>query len=477
MRSLSKPFPGVLFAATLLAITAGCGSIATSRPADADSVAVLGAPPADWRVHEGQRIRIAAPLVVSGNHRLARNGEVVLSFDGRLFAPTEVAAPGPDAIALAADNRRRSLVLALGEDAQVAAADWRAGGIVDGAEGILRLGESGARLEVTAPPALRPAPRPAPPPRAGELRLASLNLENLFNGDGAGGGFPTERGARTPGEYVAQQARLVAALAALEADIVAVLEVENDGYDARSSIAQLVAALDPAGARWRFVDAGTGPGSDPIRVGLLYRSDRVHPVGAPATLADGPFATLSRAPLAQAFRAGDGPAFVVVANHFKSKGCRDASAGDADQGDGQSCWNPTRRASGALLRDWLSGDPTGSGSTLVAVLGDLNAYAMEEPVRDFIAAGWQDAFAASSHAAPASPPYTYVYDAQAGRLDHALLSPALAARLQAASAWHSNADEASNVAHQAGNGGDQAAKPWRSSDHDPVVVDLRLRTP
>ena len=485
MRNLSKPICGALCAVALLASASGCGSTASIRAAPTDAVTVITAAPADWQAHDGQRIHIAAPLVVSGNHGLARDGEVVLAFDGRLYAPTEVAAPGADAAALAAANRRRSLVLAFRDAVAVAPADWRAGAIVQGVEGTLRIDEHGPRLEVDTPPAVRPAPRPAPPARTGGLRIASLNLENLFNGDGAGGGFPTERGARTPGEYAAQQARLVAALAALEADIVAVLEVENDGYGARSSIAQLVAALDPDGSHWRFVDAGTGPGRDPIRVGLLYRSDRVRTVGAPATLDAGPFASLSRAPLAQAFRAGDGPAFVVVANHFKSKGCRDASAGDADQGDGQSCWNPTRRASGALLREWLAGDPTGTGSALVAVLGDLNAYAMEAPVRDFIAAGWKDAFAGSHHGAgAAAPAYTYVYDAQAGRLDHALLSPALAARLQAASAWHSNADEATNVAEKPGqsrsgadNGGQQAALPWRSSDHDPVVVDLRLRTP
>ena len=38
-------------------------------------------------------------------------------------------------------------------------------------------------------------------------------------------------------------------------------------------------------------------------------------------------------------------------------------------------------------------------------------------------------------------PYSYVYDGQIGRLDHALLSPALAARLQGAAEWHINADE------------------------------------
>src|SRR5690606_22566732 len=151
---------------------------------------------------------------------------------------------------------------------------------------------------------------------------------------------------------------------------------------------------DPDGLRWRFVDAGDGPGDNPIRVGLLYRADRVAPIGRPATLEAGPFGPLSRAPLAQAFRAGRGPAFVVVANHFKSKGCRDAAGPDLDQGDGQACFNATRRASGEALRAWLAGDPTGSGSKLVAVLGDLNAYAMEDPVRGFVEAGWTDALAA-----------------------------------------------------------------------------------
>src|SRR5690606_5570446 len=188
-------------------------------------------------------------------------------------------------------------------------------------------------------------------------------------------------------------ARLAATLPSLEAGVVALLERENDGYGADSSIARLAAALDPTGTRWRFVDAGEGPGDNPIRVGMVYRADRVAPVGAPATLEAGPLGPLSRAPLAQAFRAGNGPVFVVVANHFKSKGCRDAEGADRDQGDGQACFNATRRASGQQLREWLAGDPTGSGSALVAVLGDLNAYAMEDPVRDFIDAGWVDALA------------------------------------------------------------------------------------
>ncbi len=474
----SASFPSVRFPLPALAVAAalalaGCAAFPERGVAPPPSTVELAAPPADWSAYAGKRVRITAPLVVSGNHRLERDGSVVVAFGSRPQAPTEAARPGADAAAVAAGNHARSLALVLPDQAAPNPRTWRAGGVLEAAEGDLELGEHGPRLLLRDVETLQPAQRPAAPTVSGEVRLAALNLQNLFNGDGRGGGFPTARGARTPEEYAAQLARLVATLSSLDADVVAVLELENDGYGPRSSIAQLVAALDPEGLRWRFVDAGRGPGDNPIRVGLLYRADRVTPLGAPAMLETGPFGPLSRVPLAQAFRAGNGPAFVVVANHFKSKGCRDATGPDLDQGDGQACFNATRRTSSHALREWLAGDPTRSGSDLVAVLGDLNAYAMEDPVRGFIDAGWRDALAGVDDGRP----YTYVYDAQAGRLDHVLLSPALGGRLQDAGIWHSNADEAPNVVDQPGNDGQPATGPWRASDHDPVIVGLRLRTP
>ncbi|MEN1928720.1 ExeM/NucH family extracellular endonuclease [Luteimonas sp. MJ250] len=469
------PAPSVPFLLPALAAAlalAGCVATPAREAPPAAAAVELAAPPADWNIHDGRRVRITAPLVVSGNHRIGRDNTVVAAFGERLQTPTEVALPGADAHAIAAANRMRSLALVLPAQAAGHPRTWRSGGVLEAAEGDLRIGKDGPRLHLRDVEVLQPASRPAAPTVAGEVRVASLNLENLFNGDGRGGGFPTARGARTPEDYRAQLARLVATLGSLDADVVALLELENDGYDADSSLARLVAALDPDGLRWRFVDAGTGPGDNPIRVGIIYRAERVEAIGRPATLEAGPFGPLSRAPLAQAFRAGNGPAFVVVANHFKSKGCRDAAGADLDQGDGQACFNATRRASGTALRAWLAGDPTGSGSDLVAVLGDLNAYAMEDPVRGFIDAGWHDALAA----ADGGRPYTYVYDAQAGRLDHALLSPALGGRLQDAAIWHSNADEAPNVVDPATNDGETSTAPWRASDHDPVIVGLRLRT-
>lgn len=442
---------------------------------------VLDAPPGDWERLEGMSVRIDAPLTIGGQHELARRGVLHASFGGRLYTPTEVAPPGQAAERVAADNARRRLLL----DDAMAMEDprtvWyldgrpapRAGSVVTGAEGIVDQRWGQVRLQLTAVPAIAPAPRPAAPTVPGNLRLAAFNLRNLFNGDGRGGGFPTERGARTPAELQAQLGRLVATIRALDPHVAALMELENDGFGPDSSLAQLVDALNAGGGDWAFVDAGQGPGDDAIRVGLVYRAGRVRPQGAPATLGDGPFDGRSRAPLAQAFvpvagGRGAGPAFVVVANHFKSKGCREASGAERDQNDGQACWNPLRLASARRLADWLATDPTGSGSDLVAIVGDLNAYAQEDPVRHLRDRGWRDALAEAGVEAP----YSFVYDGQAGRLDHALLSPALAQRLAGAAEWHSNADEAANVGESGGNGRDHA--PWRSSDHDPLLVGFDL---
>src|SRR5690606_1448167 len=154
-------------------------------------------------------------------------------------------------------------------------------------------------------------------------------------------------------------------------------ELENDGYGPESSIAELAQALGPD---WAFVDAGEGPGEDAIRVALLYRTSAVRTVGEPAVLEGGPFGARRRVALAQAFQAGHGPACTVVASHFESKGCSEAEGLGRDQGDGQGCWNALRTDAAQRLGAWAASDPTGSGSDLVAIVGDLNAYGQEDPV-------------------------------------------------------------------------------------------------
>jgi predicted extracellular nuclease len=447
---------------------AGTASVATAE---------LKAIPAHWESLEGMKVRISAPLTIAATDQLGRFGELSVAFDGRLWQPSEVAAPGSAAFQqVLADNARRRLLLDDGSgDRDPKTIGYlagepapRVGTVVRGVEGIVDERHGGYRLQTLAALPLAPAQRPAPPTVPGTLKIAAFNLENLFNGDGRGGGFPTPRGAKTAQQLQAQTAKLVATIRGLDPDIAALMELENDGYGPESSLAQFVAALNAGGGDWRFIDAGRGPGPDAIRVGLIYRASRVAPQGKPAVLEGGPFGDRSRVPLAQAF-APVGPKrapVVVVANHFKSKGCSEASGADADQNDGQGCWNALRVDAGKRLDAWIKTDPTGSGSDMTVLLGDFNAYAMEDPMRWLRQAGWVDAFVA----AKVERPYSYVYNGLSGRLDHALLSPALAKKVRGAAEWHINADEPEREGYAESGG----ATPYRSSDHDPLLLGFDL---
>ncbi|CAN5237303.1 ExeM/NucH family extracellular endonuclease [soil metagenome] len=449
---------------------------------------VLSAAPvdaSDWERYEGMRLAISAPLTISDNNRLARYGELVASFAGRLFQPTELAAPGPDAARVAGDNARRTLLLDDNRNSKDPETLWflpqplsdaapvRAGSELRHVTGILDQSRGKYRLQLTSPLDIVQAPRPAAPDVPGDVRVASLNLLNLFNGDGHGGGFPTERGAQTEPQYRMQQRKLVAVVQALRPDIAGLMEVENDGSGPDSTLGQFVAALNAAGpARdYTLVNTGARLGSDAIHVAMIFRSSRVQPRGKPVFLTGGPFENRSRVPMAQAFRAGKGPVFVVEVNHFKSKGCgRDADAAsgpEQDQHDGQGCWTPMRVESARRVNAWLGTDPTHSGGKLALLVGDLNAHAMEAPLQLLRDAGWQDAFAL----AKVSKPYSFTFDGQVGRLDHALLTPALAPRLRGAVEWHNNADEADAFDYHRDTDGDT----WRASDHDPILLGLDLR--
>lgn len=464
-----------------LSLLACLSAVHGAEPAAvADQVIELSAPPADWAPLMGKRVRITAPLTVTGTDQAERFGELTTAFGGRLWQPSEVAAPGSEAFKqVVADNARRRLVLDDGSsERDPKTINWlgeqslpRVGSPLRHVEGIVDERHGSVRLQLSQPLDLPMFKRAGPPTVPGKLRIAAFNLENLFNGDGHGGGFPTPRGAKTPQQLQAQLSKLVATVRGLDADIAALMELENDGYGPESSLAQFVAALNaprdgqPA-LDWRFVDAHAGPGPDTIRVGLIYRPSRVTPVGKPALLEGGPFGDRSRVPLAQAFRRGNGQPFVVVANHFKSKGCTEATGADTDQGDTQGCWNALRLDSAKRLDAWLKQNPTGQGGNRTIILGDFNAYAMEDPVRWLREAGWRDAFAV----AKVKQPYSYVYNGLTGRLDHALLTPALAKQLRGAAEWHLNADEPDNAGYATGD----ASVPKRSSDHDPLILGFDL---
>jgi predicted extracellular nuclease len=328
--------------------------------------------------------------------------------------------------------------------------------------------------------------RPAQPESVGgDVKVASLNLLNYFTTLTSAGPVcgPAQdlacRGADDATELARQQAKLVAALAGLDADVVGLVEVENAPTEV--PLETLVEALNAAVGAGTFAHLATGPiGSDAIKVAFLYRPARVSPLGAHAVLdstVDPRFLDDKNRPvLAQTFRENaSGGVFTAVLAHLKSKGSDCNDVGDPDVGDGQGHCNLTRTAAAAALVDWLATDPTGSGDDDFLILGDFNAYAREDPIDVLAAAGYTDLVKEFGGALA----YSYVFDGQLGYLDQALASESLAARVTGATVWHIDADEPEILSYdttfkQPAQDALYEPNAFRASDHDPVLVGLDL---
>jgi predicted extracellular nuclease len=234
-------------------------------------------------------------------------------------------------------------------------------------------------------------------------------------------------------------------------------------------------------------------GTDEIKQAFIYNRHTVRPVGEWAILTgavDPRFNDdLSRPALAQTFlRLGTGERVTVVVNHLKSKGqsgLTDRTDPNFDQGDGQGFWNHARTQAAEALADWLATNPTGVQSLGSLIIGDLNAYGREDPIRALEDAGYEDQLV--RHTAPGIP-YTFTFDGMQGTLDTSLALESLAARVTGAAVWHINADEVPAIDYQESVGvsfnrrfrtAEIAAAyydptAFRSSDHDPVLIGLDL---
>jgi hypothetical protein len=285
--------------------------------------------------------------------------------------------------------------------------------------------------------------------------------------------------------------KTVAAIVGTKADVVGIIEVENDGYGPDSALQFLVDRLNAATAAgtWAYVDVDAAAsqvnalGTDAIKVGVIYKPARVLALGTaalntPSFVTGGDGAERNRPSLAQAFEEiGTGARIVVSVNHLKSKG---SACDEADAGDGQGECNAVRTRAAAELAAWLATDPTGSGDADVLLLGDLNAYGQEDPVRALT--GPANGFTNLVPAYAGDYAYSYVFDGQWGSLDHALANVALRPQVTNTTPWFINADEPSvldyNVNFKSAGQISSLYAPdaFRISDHNPVLVDLALTT-
>ncbi|MEU3452321.1 ExeM/NucH family extracellular endonuclease [Micromonospora sp. NPDC006766] len=450
-------------------------------------------PPLSDDARESVESMLVAPVgqfTVSEVYNTNRYGEVVLAAGDRP-APnaTDLTRPGSDAAKqVIADNKLRRILLDDGKSTNLSTAGLlppylskenplRVGDSVEAfGPVVLSYGLNEWRLQPTTPvSADTPSydrtsfkatnPRtPAPANVGGDIRVASFNVLNYFVHFGG-----DARGAKDEAALAKQEAKIVAAITALGADVVGLEEIENsvrfDANDPQQALKRLVNALnakDGAGT-WDYVrtpaELPSPAEQDFITTAIIFKPAKVQPKGPGRSVNDETVWFNAREPIAQTFTAGK-ITFTVVVNHLKSK----SGTGTGDNADtGQGSWNGDRVRQAKALTSFVDRVKADSGSEDVLLLGDFNAYTQEDPMQVLYQATFKDL----NNTGKA----TYVFGGESGSLDHALASPSLASRITGVDVWQINAVESFAFEYD-GLAAFYEPTPYRASDHNPVVVGI-----
>jgi predicted extracellular nuclease len=443
----------------------------------------------DLERYEGMYTTITNTMTVAQNYFWGRYGQLSLSAAGRSIQPTQRFLPGSAAYIAEVDRLKRNfIVLDDGSTAQnpnplsyVGLNNTvRAGDEVTNLTGVIhydRITPSSSEYVFHPNPTITPTftrsnPRTVAPTSVGataNVKVASFNVLNYFITFGG-----STRGADNALELQRQEDKLIPAILGLNADVIGLMEISNvDG-----ALANLVTKLNTvSGAGTWATITHPFPGTDAIKVAIIYKPAVVTPSGAALSSTD---AIFDRPPLAQAFTlVSNAEKFSVVVNHFKSKGGTGTGA-NADSGDGAGNFNLRRTQQATALRTLVTSVQATSSDNDVLVIGDLNAYAMEDPIRDFTDNGFVnliDQYVGNANA------YSFIFDSYSGYLDHALATSSLAAQSTGATEWRINGDEPFVIDYNTefkfpnvpGSPDYWTPTPYRSSDHDPVIVGLNLQ--
>ncbi len=460
----------------------------------------------DWRSLVDREVTVTGNLMVVDTYDLIRRGQIKVARD-RLYIPTSRVDPNdPDPNATTFEggsnvaevtkaqefNDQATIILDDGSTAENifppklfpdlgnTHPTVRIGSRLEGVSGKLIKAGNQILLVPNEPLAWQPAERPLRPDvgRA-NVTVASFNVLNYFTT--IDNGRNAARGADSESELQRQEAKLVAAILAMQADVIGLMELENN-LDAEN---RLVAALNRQIGNEVFKGCGLPAGfrSEPggenaIRVGMIYRADRVAPVGEVSIIRDDAFA-LARTPIVQRFQPkAEGQSFAVIVNHFKSKGGSDeADDANKDKGDGQGAYNAARRSQALAICRYIDELRQDKSEPRVLVIGDFNAYGQEDPIDAMRANGLidlQERLGGRSSSVNEAGQYSYIYYGQSGSLDRAMATDSLAADVTGIATWHINSDEPRFLDYNEEYNPKTLYQPnpFRSSDHDPVLIGI-----
>lgn len=287
----------------------------------------------------------------------------------------------------------------------------------------------------------------------GELKIMSFNLHNLFNGDGLGAGFPTPRGAKTQEAYQIQQIKLGDAISVANPDIIALMELENDGDDSLSTIVQFCDYLNTLNQNRNYIVAQSenSAGTDLIKTGIIYDSKVV------TANSQGVYHNheiFSRAPLFQKFTYSENE-FVLSVNHFKSKSPRGAEGLNRDQLDGQASYNYKRVQQAKMLLSIIDSLYTDEN---LLIVGDFNAYTNEDPIQLLESGDLSRLYIDG---------YSYEYKGHKGNLDHAFVNHEFLENIKGVKVWDINSSYPNwiDYRHELTD-----SSRYRSSDHNPILI-------
>jgi predicted extracellular nuclease len=468
----------------------------------------------DFEALEGMLLTFTDDLTVTQLFNYERFGQLELSTVGLQTQYTQTDAPDPTAFAEnAALVDAQRIILDDASDGQnpgtlpydVTNDGLSGGDVFENLTGVLGFNRGDYKVVASeTQPELTDAVEieAAPADVGGNLKIATFNVLNYFvtldtpeNQDSVGPSGLDPRGANSAAELEIQASKIVAALAALDADVVGLVEIENDADDA--AVADLVARLNLAtGKTYDYVPTGY-VGADAIKVAFIYDTATVEIAAdgaAVAILDDLAFTDPinladpeNRPALAVTFtELATNETFTAVNNHLKSKGS--PVPNDPDTGDGEANGSLTRLEAAKALDAWIATDPTGVADRDVVIMGDLNSYAAEDPITYLEGAGYTNLLASYE----GSEAFTYRFSGEWGTLDYALANEFLIEQVTGATAWNVNSLAPSflnyndNIQDASEPSFEQKPEslfaqvdptsPIASSDHDPIVFGLNLYT-
>lgn len=426
---------------------------------------------ADYTSRNGKVLYFAQTLVVSDNSQWQKYGELKLS-SIRLFTPTDLALPNSaDYQRLLGENTKNSIYLDDGSDVQnptpLPFADIdgtrRVGSRINNLKARLRNRGWGWALEpVSADYQFdfygNERPTSVNFTETHNLKVCAFNLEYYLASN-----FGTGFGPDNTAQAAVQHSKILKALLAIDADIYGLVEIQQ-GQEALQKLCQ---ALNTAkgGDYFAFINDGGSTYGSYTKVGFIYRKDKIETIG---TLKNINNVVPYRKKL-QGFRLkSNQEKFILSLNHFKAKTTSGATGDNADSGDGQGTFNGDRVREANAVIAALPSYQTSVGDQDVLVMGDLNAYAEENPLYVFYQNSFRNMLKNSD-----SEAYSYIYRGLSGCLDHALANPTMAQQVAGVAVFHINADEPTMFEYQELTVQDNM---YRCSDHDAVVVALNLGT-